>query len=452
MKRFLSLLCAAAILFSVFCLPSHATYNDYIEDKFYSDCFILVCTDNNEIIFAQNINKQTKPASLTKIVTASVILENIHDLQQIVTVPQHCLDELVGTGSSTGGLKAGETYTVYNLLCCLLISSANDAATVLADYLTGENREEFIDKMNALADSLGCTNSHFVNVHGLDDEDQYTSASDMALLLKNAMSYSTFAEISSMLSYDLPASNMQEERTIRTTNYTLSSAYKDYYNKYINGGKTGNTSGAGHCLAVSASNNGYNYIAVAMNAPQEDVDDDGYTENGSFMDCRMMLDWAFSNLSLVSIADAAKIVAEVPVRFGKSVDFVTLCPSSSAYSLMPKGVSSGSLLVRVKEGSVPDHVTAPIKKGEYICDGEVLYADEVIAEIELVASAEIKRSFFSFFGTLFLDLFSSPQFKLFAILVFIAIIIIIVMKKTGVLKSKKKTYDPVNYNDFYNKK
>ena len=452
MKRFFCLILISAVIFAAFpAVNAGAVYNDYIEGGFYSDCYILVCTDNDEIIFSNNINKQSKPASLTKIVTASVILEEVPDLQQVVTVPQKCLDELANTGSSTGGLMAGETYTVYNLLCCLLLESANEAATTLADFLTGDDRDAFVDKMNSLAAKLGCDNTNFVNVHGLDNDDQYTTVSDVAKLLENAMTYSVFSEITSMLSYDLPASNLQKERTIRTTNYTLSSAYKDYYNKNIKGGKTGFTSGAGHCLAVSASNNGYNYIAVAMNAPKEDLDDDGYEENGAFMDCRAMLDWAFENLSLISIADAAKVVAEVPVRFGKSADFVTLCPSDSAFSLMPKGVDAGSLLVRVKEGTVPDHVTAPIKKGEYICDGEVLYAGDVIAEIELVASTEIKRSLLSFFGTLFVDMFSSAVFKLVVILIVVALAVLIFLRRSGRLKSKKDTYDTVNYNDFFNK-
>ncbi|MBQ6543045.1 MAG: D-alanyl-D-alanine carboxypeptidase, partial [Clostridia bacterium] len=330
--------------------------------------------------------------------------------------------------------------------------SANDAATTLATYLTGSDRQAFVDKMNALAESLGCENSHFTNVHGLDDEDQYTSVADMAKFLENAMKYPEFKEISSMSQYTLPASNKQEERLIRTTNFTLQSSYKDYYNRYIDAGKTGSTSGAGHCLAVHASNNGYNYIAVAMNAPKYDIDNDGYDENGSFMDCREMLDWAFKNLRLVSIADSAKIVAEVPVKLGKGADFVTLCPSGTAFSLLPSTVTAGSLQVKAIPDTVPEYVIAPVKKGDVICKGEVLYAQEVIATIDLVASSEIKRSLLSSIGSMILDLFTSSVFKLVAILVFAALIILIILRRRGIIKSKKKVYKVVDYNDFAKKK
>lgn len=447
LSLFFALITAMSALLSV---PANAAYyNDYIENGFYSETFILLCTDNNEVLFAKDQNKQMKPASLTKIVTASVILGAVDDLKQTVTISQSCIDELAGTGSSVGGLQAGETYTVYDLLCCLLIESANDAATVLANFLTGDDRAAFVDKMNALAAKLGCDNSNFVNVHGLDDDDQYTTASDIAKFLENAMKYPAFAEISSMISYELPATELRDARTIRTTNYTLVSAYADYYCKYINGGKTGYTSTAGHCLAVSAANNGYNYIAVAMNAPKEDIDADGYDENGAFMDCREMLDWAFENLRLVSIADAAKIVTEIPVKFAKGTDYVTLCPSDTAFSLMPEGIDAGSLLVRAVESSVPKSLNAPIKKGDVICKGEVLYADEVIAEIDLVASSTVKRSFISYFGTKAVDLFSKPAVKLISVAVVAAFIVLMILRRRGIIKARRQSIKVLNYNDFF---
>lgn len=451
MKKFFSVFFSALIIALTFsCVQANAAnYNSYFEDGFYSECVYLVCTDNDEVIFAKDINKQTKPASLTKIVTATIVLDETEDLEQTVTIEQSCIDELYGTGSSLGGLIAGETYTVYNLLCCLLIESANDAATNLAHFITGDDRQAFIDKMNAKAEELGCENTNFVNVHGLDDDDQYTTVSDMAKFLANAMKHREFSEITSMSSYTLPETDKQPEKTIRTTNFTLVSAYKDYYCRYINGGKTGFTSGAGNCLAVSASNNGYNYIAVAMKAQKEDYDSDGYDENGAFLDCRAMLDWAFTNLRLVSIADAAKIVAEVPVKLGKGADHVTLCPSDSEFSLMPAGIDSGSLLVRAVEGTVPEYVFAPVKKGEVICKGEVLYADEVIAQIDLVASTAVKRSFISYSASKIAELFAKPAVKLLAVIVVAVFIVLVVLRRRGIIKTKHKKYDVLNYNDFF---
>ncbi|MBR3621315.1 MAG: hypothetical protein IKN56_07370, partial [Clostridia bacterium] len=205
-------------------------------------------------------------------------------------------------------------------------------------------------------------------------------------------------------------------------------------------------------LAVHAGNNGYNYIAVALGGVKEDFDEDGYDENGAFFDVRQMLDWAFGNLRLVSIADAAKIVAEVPVRFGKGTDYITLCPSGTEASLLPSTVSAGSLLVKAIPDTMPDHVTAPVKKGDVICRGEVYYADDVIATIDLVASTDVRRSVLSFIGTMIVNLFSSAAFKLVVILIVGVLITLIVMRKKGLLQTKKKEYKVVDYNDYFDKK
>lgn len=448
MKRLFSVLLMAVVMATAFMpVKAGAVYNEYLENDLYSECALLLCTDNDEVIFSKSPNMQTKPASLTKVITATVVLNECKNLDEVYTVPESCITELMGTGSSLSGLKAGEEMSIYNLLCCLLIQSANDAATTLATYVTGSDRQAFIDKMNALAEELGCTNSHFMNVHGLDDDDQYTTVTDMATFFRNAMKNPTFAEIAGKAKYTLPETNMHKEREIRTTNFTLNSGYKDYYCEYEIAGKTGSTSGAGHCLVSAATNNGYNYIAVAMNAVKEDLDGDYVDENGAFVDVKAMYDWAFDNLRLVPIASSAKIVGEVPVKYGKSADYVTLCPSENSFGLMPKGVDEAGLLIEIDEGSIPKVVKAPLKKGDVICKGKVYYANEVVAEVDLVASSEVRRSFASYFGTIAEDIVYSAQFKAIAICVVAALIVFIVIGKRLKGKQGARTYQPVKYRD-----
>ena len=148
MKKILSVVLTALITVSVL-LPvtaSAAIYNEYIEDGFYSECVLLICTDNDEVIFSLNPNKQTMPASLTKVITASVVLSECTDLSQMVTVPESCIEELTGTGSSLGGLKAGETLRLVQIQG--FVQSANDfhdqpivlnGASELAVQILGEN-------------------------------------------------------------------------------------------------------------------------------------------------------------------------------------------------------------------------------------------------------------------------------------------------------------------------
>ena len=157
MKRLLSfLLCVTVALSAFFCIPASAAYDTSMQElNLNSECLLLISADNGEIIFEKDIRKQTAPASLTKIVTAIVVIENCKNLNEVVTVPEECIKELSGTGSSVANLRTGEQITVYDLLCYMMIMSANDAATTLANYVTGGDRPAFIAKMNEVASRLG---------------------------------------------------------------------------------------------------------------------------------------------------------------------------------------------------------------------------------------------------------------------------------------------------------
>ena len=139
------------------------------------------------------------------------------------------------------------------------------------------------------------------------------------------------------------------------------------------------------------------------------------------------------------------------MRFGKGADYITLCPSGTESSLLPSSVTAGSLLVKAIQDTMPDHVTAPVKKGDVICRGEVYYADEVIATIDLVASTDVKRSVLSFLGTMIVNLFSSAAFKLVVILILGVLVTLIIMRRKGLLQTTKKEYKVVDYNDYFDK-
>ena len=452
MKRLFSVILSVVILMSAFlCLPANASYDDVMESlELYSDCIILVSADNSEVIFAKNEGKQTPPASLTKIITSIVVLENCDDLNQLVTVSEAAIRELDGTGSSLGGIQAGEQISVYDLLCNLLLQSANEAATALADFISDNDRAKFISMMNEVAERLECDNSHFVNPHGLDDDNQYVTAEDMAKFVAHAMTFPTFEEFFGKVTYTLKATNLQEERIIRNTNNMMNVAYKDYYCKYVKGGKTGSTNEAGRCVAAVASIDGYNYIGIAMNAPFSDVDGDGVNENGSFLDCKEMFEWAFKNIELVAISDTTQIVGQVPLKYAKTTDYLTLSPAETVYSLVPVGTDSGSLLVEPIKETMPEYVKAPVKKGETVCRGRVLYAGKVIKEIDLVASTDVEIGIFAFIGTLAKTLASSWIVRIIAAAVIIAFIILFMRKrkKDKEKASERGNYRVLNYNDF----
>lgn len=392
-KLIIFILTFLTLISTVLCVPASASF-DTIADTLglHSDTYFLMNLDKGTVIFSSNADKQCPLASLTKIVTATVVLENCSDLETVVAAPEYCIKALLGTGSSIAGIKPGEELTVNDLLHCLLIESANDAAMVLADYIGGGDIDAFVAKMNDLADAHGCTNTNFVNPHGLDDEYQFSSPRDIANLAVYALTFPVFKEIVSLNSYTVPATNFRSERRITNTNYLMNPVFKDYYCEYASGVKTGSTSKAGKCVVSTASDGGYNYVGVVMNAPMTNIDDDEPEENCAFVDCKTMFDWVIDNIQYVKISDAATVVAEVPVELSWSTDHVTLAPKENSYELVPAGTSAGSVLIEPIADTVPRSIDAPVKKGDVVCKANVLYAGEAIATIDLVATADVKRS------------------------------------------------------------
>ena len=184
----------------------------------------------------------------------------------------------------------------------------------------------------------------------------------------------------------------------------------------------------------------------------EDVDRDGVEENGAFLDCKKMFEWAFKNIRLVAVCDPEKIVAEIPVKYARTTDFVSLVPAETVYSLVPTGTDSGSLLIETIPDTVPESVNAPIKEGQVICKGRVLYAGKVIREIDLVSRSQIKRSFFAFIGTELQALFGSWIFRIAAVAVLAALIVLLVLRSRRVKAKRSGSFRVLNYNDFKNLK
>ncbi len=450
MKKFLIFITVFIIILSAaFCCPASATYNTLSDTlDLHSENYILMSLDNGTVIFESNADKQLPPASLTKVVTATVVLENCEDLTTMVAAPEYCLNMLLGTGSSTAGIRAGEELSVDDLLHCLLIESANDAALILADYIGQGDIDTFIGMMNDCVRRIGCTNTNFVNPHGLDDDYQFSTPRDVAKIFQNAMTYTAFADIVGLNSYTVPATNMRRERTIISTNKMLNPAYKDYYCKYITGGKTGSTSKAGKCVCTVSSSNGYNYICVVMNAPQYNIDDDSAEENCAFVDTKSMVTWAIRNLELVKIADSTAIAAEVPVRLSRSADYVTLAPSEDKYELVPSGTDSGNVVIEPQKDSLPASLTAPVKKDEFICKASVLYGGESIAEIDLVATNDVSKSILLTIADILGKIFSSLPMKILGVLVLILIIAVAsYIIKLLIKKRKSEHLHIVTYND-----
>lgn len=236
-----------------------------------TDVGSLFDVEGKETLFAKNANKQVNPASLTKIMTALVALKYASP-NLMLTATENV--EITESGAQKMGLKPGDQMTLDQALHVLLIYSANDVAILIAEGIGG-NVEAFCDLMNEEALSIGATNSHFANPHGLTQDEHYVTAYDMYLIFKEATQYSLFNEIIQSPSYETvyyASDGTQKELSVESTVLYVKGEYSGPEEITVIGGKTGTTAAAGHCLILYSRNtSGKTFISVIMNAESSEV-------------------------------------------------------------------------------------------------------------------------------------------------------------------------------------
>ena len=341
---------------------------------------ILVNAETGEIIHAENEKEKKFPASTTKIMTALLALEKC-SLSDVVTMQDEDFTD-VKNGASNAGLKVGEKITVENLLYCLLLPSGNEAANALA-RVTGGYVDEFVQMMNDRAKELGCVNTHFANPNGLHDDNHYSCAYDLYLIAQQAMKNSTFATIVNTAQKKLPATNMNVERIIYTTNQLILSSYSSIYYDNCYGIKTGHTSQAGYCLVSYAKQSGYTYYSVILGAKA------GSEYAGSFTETKRLFEWAFDNFRLKTATEAGSAVTECPVRLGRGTDYVTLVTADDVSVLIPNGAEVSDLDIQI---ATEDSYDAPIAQGDKLGTVTYSYQGMECATADLIALSEVQRS------------------------------------------------------------
>ena len=241
----------------------------------YAEAGTIMDLSTHEVLFAQNVHERLYPASLTKVMTALVAIK-YGNLDDIVTIDENALD--IDPESSVCYLELGDQYTLKQLIYGMLLASGNDAANAIAWHVGG-SQEGFVALMNQEAAAIGATNSHFMNAHGLQDENHYTTPYDMYLIFNEAIKYSTFTDAINQKSYTVTytaGDGEQYERTWFATNYYFTGEAAAPQDVTIFGGKTGTTDEAGACLSLlSKDPYGNSYFSIIMKA---DTKDDLYIE------------------------------------------------------------------------------------------------------------------------------------------------------------------------------
>ncbi len=441
MKKLLILI-NCFILLIPFCVPAFAAeveedkvktkgaYYDIDAPDYETEIALLVNADTDTVIYSKNADRITAPASLTKLVTAMVVLNECSDMQKEIVCSYDAVHSLDGTGSSVAGLLADEKTTLEMLLYCLFLPSANDAAAVLAETFGDGKSENFVAKMNVFVQELGCKNTHFANSHGLDDESvagfdsdtqNRTTAADMYLIAKKALENETIVKISSKYGKTMPATNKSDVRYLYNTNPLLNS-YSEYYYEEAIGLKTGTTDKAGACLISSATKDGYTYISIAMKGETEKLVEGKYY-NTAFLMCRYMLRWAFNNVKMKIIADDNYILGEVGVKFGRGADYVGLVPETPVTCVVHKDLTIDDLTVKLSEG-FPQEVDSPIEEGEHVGTAQLMYKDVVISDVNLVAYQTIKKNYL---WAMFSWIEGIAKSKAFLVVMLVIVVLIVVL-------------------------
>lgn len=362
-----------------------------------SEAAVMINLDKDVVVYSKNADKKMYPASLTKIMTAMIVLDNVEDTDNTkFEAPLVVFDELYGQNASSVGLSRGEIVTVTDLLYSLMLKSACESAGILAYHVGGESITNFVDMMNQKAKAIGCTGTHFVNPHGLYDDDQYTNANDMALIAKYAVeNYPKLVEIACTEEYDMQPTNYQDAgwAHIYHTNSMLNRS-SGYYYQYARGFKTGTLDESGRNLVTLGSRDGNNYLLVTMGSPM--YDEDGNAVYMHYDDHKNLYEWAFENLEYKQIVQSGKEVTELQVRFGDSSDFVRLVTGSDYSCIWLKTIDTA----RLKENIVIDEsllnedgtVTAPVSKGQKFGTYTLSLSGEEICSVDLTAQEDVTLS------------------------------------------------------------
>jgi D-alanyl-D-alanine carboxypeptidase (penicillin-binding protein 5/6) len=356
------------LLFSYLCcIDSHAAWEDNIPALSPLDCTsaVLMEAETGRVLYEQNADEALPPASVTKVMTLLLVMEALEKgnitLDQMLTTSENA----ASMGGSQIFLEVGEQMSVEDLLKSVIISSANDAAVVLAESIAG-SEESFVAMMNSRASELKMNNSHFENTNGLDDTvtNHVTSARDIAIMSRELISHEKILQYSSIWM-----------DTVRNGEFGLTNTNRlvRFY-RGATGLKTGSTSKAKFCISATAKRDGMHLIAVIMGAPTRDIRN---------AEVAKLLDWGFANYSLYSYPSGEQGIIKL---IGSKVDSIN-CRTDGISIIVPKGCAEKVIV----EKEMPETLSAPINEGDVIGKLKFWLNEELIGEANVESSDAAAR-------------------------------------------------------------
>lgn len=332
---------------------------------------------SDTVMYELNADEKMHPASLVKIMTAFMAVRR-GELTDLVVVTEDAISSLPIDAVSSD-LVPGEQISLKDLLYCLLVGSANDAAAVIAEHISG-SQPAFVQQMNQYAKEIGCTGTQFTNAHGLHNADQYTTARDVVKILSAAMKNDVFRSIFTSVKYTVSATNKSEERSLGSNNSLMDTGSALYYDSRVIGGRTGVTEDGRRCIATAAESNGMLLLSVVMGA-ETTYQEDGYSaiRVGGYHETSALLNAGFNGNKSAQILFANQVLEQWDVVDGNND--VVLGSKVSVSVVLPDSVTSADLTLRYADVEL----RAPISAGQKVSTVQIWYGNMCVAEADLYA-------------------------------------------------------------------
>lgn len=341
------------------------------------------------VIYSYNPDMKLSPGTLSKMVTALVAIENC-DLDEVVTCSEGIQSKVPGSAIRVKpDLKSGEKLTVRDLLHGLLLRGGNDAAVALAEHVSGTTAA-YVTLMNQRVRQMGCTNTEFGNISGLDTATNYSTARDMAKIVTEAIKNETFAEIFGAKEYTIPATNLEKERQFYTTNYLIDDhSLLQFYNTRVTGGLASYTDNSGAGIACTAEYNNMKLVCVSLGGIRT-YEENGYTPKwyGNFDEITELMNFVFNNFKINRIIYDGMALNQWAVAGGENE--VVGMSTVNVDSVVPASANMSKLYMDYKV--VDGGLSAPVKKGDLIATMEVKYLDSCLTEVEIYAMGDVKAA------------------------------------------------------------
>ncbi len=403
MKKLLSLILSLSLLavMGVAAAPSAAAYTlpDELTPQAAAAAVVFLGGNESEDIFLyeKNADAVHAPAALIRLMAGAYTLTQVKEksLNMDTVTGTYTLEmfntHVAGTGVTAVGMEFGETWKLRDLLTVSMIQTASDAATTLA-YTVSGGVKEFVDGMNDLAKKIGCKNTHFANVTGLDSLSQYTTVRDIYRILRYALSFPEFKSLFCDKNNPLKQYAVQPvtggQPYIIVNRVDMFRASTGYYYSPLVFGRTGLSEHEGWSLATIASDDGYDYMVILLGSPAKTADG---KVGSHYTDTAALYRWAFRNFSYKTLLADSEILASVKVKHVWGKDTVNLVPKEAFSTVIYNTVEPKDVIKKVTINE--QVVTAPIEKGTVLGKVELIVnVDEKIGEVELVAAETMKKS------------------------------------------------------------